>query len=74
LVKTTSNGGKCKDQVLHAHDGNVGIGWVLTQKTGEDNDKDARWKRVEGDGRENGSPRAEATPFNDRFRRRKVKL
>jgi len=24
-----------------------GFGWVLTQKTGEDNDKDARWKRVE---------------------------
>jgi surface antigen len=41
---------------------------VLTQKTGEDNDKDARWKRVEGGGRENGSPRAEAAPFNDRFR------
>jgi len=39
-VKTTGSGGKCKDSsactVVMADDG------FLTQKTGEDNDKDAR--------------------------------
>jgi len=47
LVKTASNGGKCKDRFCMHMMVMSGFGWVLTQKTGEDNDKDARWKRVE---------------------------
>jgi hypothetical protein len=59
MVKTAGSG-ECKDFCMHMDGG----GGLMTQKTDEDNEDDAR--REEMVVKTETSPRTEAAPFSDR--------